>query len=124
MGGEGPGPVIAWFHVLQVPAGGAPEEIRAAWVDLPLPVRRSRPSEGPTAHYARDVRTWERKLVVDGVPVEAADVQRILRMYDRDAAADWWAATSPGKALVFRRHEGRLMPTSLAVRLWPELADY
>lgn len=92
---------------------------------LPLPVRRPRPVEGPDARVGRDVvdRSVVR-VIPDGVVVETDDAQRILRLYGRDEAADWWEKRAPGSGLVFRIHEGRLLPPSLAVRLFPEIDDF
>jgi len=94
-------------------------------VGLPLPVRRPRPIEGPDARIGRDVADRSIvRMIPDGVVVETVDAQRILRLYGRDEAAEWWETRAPGPGLVFRIDEGRLLPPSLAVRLFPEIDDY
>ena len=116
--------IIAWFQITAMPAGGAPEAVRAQWIGVPLPVRRPRPVEGPDAHLARDVADRSLKVIPDGVVVEMHDAITMLRLHGREEAADWWQAQNLRAALVFRTFEGRLLPPSLAARLFPEVEDF
>lgn len=123
------GEILYWFEVLAVPEGGAPREIRAQWVGVPLPVRQPRPMEGPDPRFGRDVHDIRRRTVIpDGVVVEFEDALRALRLFGRDAAADWWAAwarsTGRSAALVFRTREGRLVPHGYVERRYPEVEGF
>ena len=122
-------PVLFWFRVTTVPAGGAPLEIRRQWVGVALPVRRPRPVEGPDAHLGRDV--VDRRIarpISDGVVVEPGDGLAALRFFDHPEAATWWeehlARRPATTGLVFRRHEGEFLPPRLALMLYPELTDF
>jgi hypothetical protein len=121
-------PIVYWFLVTSTPAGGAPKEVRDAWVGTLLPVRRPRPVEGPEAHVARDVRDRQVKLIADGVAVAPDDALRALRLFGRDGAVEWWESyfvqRTSTVALAFRTHEGRLLPPSYALMRFPELADF
>jgi hypothetical protein len=123
------GDVLYWFEVTSVPEGGAPQEIRAEWVGVPLPVRRPRPVEGPDLKIGRDVQDLNRrKLIADGVVVEIADALSTLRLFGRETAADWWDRWSQSgpraAALVFRTWEGRLLPSGYVGLLFPELDEF
>ena len=117
--------ILYWFLVTSVPEGGAPEDIRSQWLNVLLPVRRPRPIEGPDPRIGTNVaKRHLRTVIPDGVVVELADAIRALVASGRDGAAAWWRAlyaTQPKPpALVFRIHEGTLMPASYAERLYPE----
>jgi hypothetical protein len=121
-------PIVYWFQVTSTPAGGAPEEVREAWVGVLLPVRRPRPVEGPEAHVARDVRDRQVKLIKDGVAVAPDDAVKSLRLFGRADAAQWWETYfvqhTSTVALAFRTVEGRLLPPSYALMRFPELVDF
>lgn len=119
-------PVLYWFEVTSVPEGGAPDEVRAEWVGVPLPVRRPRPVEGPNPKVGRDVMDLrQRNMIADGVIVELNDAVAALRIFGRHDAADWWDRWSrrraPTPGLVFRTWEGRLLPAGYVERRFPEL---
>lgn len=120
--------IAYWFRPTTVPMGGAPLYIRQAWIGVPLPVRHPRPVEGPEAYVGRDVidRRIERPIP-DGVWVDLHDAAATLRFFGEEEAAAWWEDLKRRRpmtaALVFRRHEGELMPPSLARLLHPELED-
>ena len=122
MGGDRE-PIVYWFLVTSTPAGGAPEEVRAAWVGVLLPVRRPRPVEGPETHVARDVRDRQVRVISDGVAVAPDDAVRALRLFGREDAAQWWASYLVDRpstiALAFRTLEGRLLPSSYALMRFP-----
>src|ERR1700682_1641303 len=122
-------PVLFWFRVTTVPAGGAPVEVRRQWVGVPPPVRRPRPVEGPQAHVGRDVADRRVvRMIGDGVVVEPEDGFAALRYFGRPEAAAWWeqhlASRPMTSGLVFRRHEGEFLPSRLAHMLHPELTDF
>jgi hypothetical protein len=120
-------PILYWFDVTQTPAGGAPVEIREQWRGVVLAVREPRPAEAPTPFLGRDVlETHRYRMIRDGVPVTVADALQALRFYERPAAAAWWEQTLRDLGqprLVFRIHEGQLLPSSLAPLLHPEIED-
>jgi hypothetical protein len=120
--------IAYWFRPATTPVGGAPLPVREAWIGVPLPVRHPRPVEGPEPHVGRDVadRTL-RRVIPDGVVVPLVDALAALRFFGRDDAASWWQALlveRPTMQLVFRRHEGELLPPRLALMLHPELEDF
>lgn len=120
--------IVYWFLVSRTPRGGAPLDIREAWIGLALPVRRPRPVEAPVPFVGRDVDSDARKIIDDGVPVRGDDALMMLELFDRRDALVWWqeyfshAGLHPN--LVFRTDEGRLLPPSLATRLHPELDGF
>ena len=121
--------VIYWFRPRTIPAGSAPAAVREQWIGVPLPVRRPRPAEGPEGYLGLDV--VDRRIVhpiADGVAVDAADAIAALRFFGRDEAASWWeemlVRRPATESFVFRRHEGDLLPPTLALMLHPELEDF
>ena len=121
--------VLYWFKPTVTPFGGAPQPIRERWVGVPLPVRMPRPPEGPESHVGRDVMDpRERRFVADGVAVLTTDAIAALELFGRDEAAAWWrqylVQRPVSRALLFRRHEGELLPPRLALMLHPELEDF
>lgn len=127
--GDMRGEIYYWFVVAQTPQGGAPLEIREQWNGVALPVRRPRPVEAPVPLVGREIgRETVRNFIDDGVPVLAADALRALDLFGRHEALAWWREWFAGRAisptLAFRTHEGRLVPPSLALRLYPELDGF
>jgi hypothetical protein len=123
------GPILYWFIVSITPQGGAPEEVRAQWNGVALPVRRPRPIEGPSSFRGRRIGAPEELLQIDdGVPVYLADALTALRHFDRELARSWWRdwfdRNPHRRSLVFRIHEGTLLPVGFAVVRYPELADF
>ena len=120
--------IVYWFRPATTPVGGAPLPVREAWIGIPLPVRRPRPVEGPEPHVGRDVAERSRwRVIPDGVVVALADAVAALRFFGRNDAASWWQALlveRPTMHIVFRRHEGELLPPRLALMLHPELEDF
>ena len=121
--------IVYWFRVTSVPLGGAPLRLRQRWIGVPLPVRRPRPIEGPESYVGHDVvdRAIVRSIP-DGVAINPYDAAAALRFFGEHEAAEWWEDFTRQRpmttALVFRRSEGELLPSSLALRLYPELADF
>ncbi len=102
---------------------------RAQWNGVALPVRRPRPIEGPSSFRGRRIGAPEELLQIDdGVPVYLADALTALRHFDRELARSWWRDwfdRNPHRhSLVFRIHEGTLIPVGFAVVRYPELADF
>lgn len=123
------GDILYWFRVTTTPEGGAPREVRDAWIGVPLPVRHALPVEAPASFIGRDVA--DRSIVrhvADGVAVDRDDAVAALRLFGRDEAAAWWSEQFVRHpltaALGFRRHEGELLPIRVAMMLHPELADF
>ena len=121
--------ILYWFRVRSLPEGGAPLEIRQQWLGLLLPIRQPRPVEGPESYIGTDV--MDRRVlrqIADGVAVEPADALKVLRLCERADAADWWEALLARRpavaSLVFRRHEGDLLPSRMAYLLHPELESF
>lgn len=123
------GEILYWFRITTIPTGGAPENVRAQWVGTLLPVRRPPPIEGPEAHVGHDVMDRQIiNLIPDGVEIARDDVLKALRLFDRGAAAAWWSDLFGRRplahSLVFRRHEGELLPVRMAELLYPELEGF
>ncbi|HEV3227733.1 MAG TPA: hypothetical protein VGZ52_12890 [Acidimicrobiales bacterium] len=122
--------ILYWFRVSCVPYGGAPLVVREQWVGALLPVRQPRPVEGPESFLGVDV--LDRRIVnaiQDGVAVDPGDALKALRRLDRHEAAQWWGqlleARRPRVAsLLFRRHEGDLLPDRMARMLHPDLETW
>lgn len=122
-------PIRYWFIVSGTPQGGAPVEIRAQWDGVVLPVRDARRVEGPSPFVGREVGNREVQHVIDdGVAVRTDDAVRALQLFDRAAAARWWqayvAANPRTHKLVFRTHEGQLVPPGYALARFPELEHF
>ena len=124
-----PREILYWFRVTQVPAGGAPLAVREQWLGTMLPVRRPRPVEGPESYLGTDVcdRTIMRPIA-DGVSIEPDDALRALRWFERSDVVAWWSDLLTSRpsisSLVFRRHEGDLLPARMAYLLDPDLQDF
>lgn len=111
------------------PRGGAPEGIRAQWDGVVLPVREPRRVEAPSPFVGREVGNREVQHVIDdGVPVYTDDAVRALQLFGRAEAAAWWqacvAANPRTRKLVFRTHEGHLVPPGYALARFPELEPF
>jgi hypothetical protein len=68
-----------------------------------------------------------RRVIPDGVALPLVDAVAALRYFGRVNAASWWQVLlleRPTMHLVFRRHEGELLPPRLALMLHPELEDF
>jgi hypothetical protein len=121
--------IYYWFVLLGTPQGGAPIEVRAQWDGVAVPVREPRPVEGPTPFRSRQVGSPQvRRQIEDGVPVRSEDAVRALYLFGRPAACAWWQryfdAGPTNSRLVFRSYEGRLVPPSYALAMYPELTDF
>jgi hypothetical protein len=125
--GDAAGKVHYWFLIEGTPLGGAPDDVRAQWDGVVVPVREPRPLEAPVPFATRQVVTRRLSVVADGVPVRGHDAVRALELFDRPART-WWrdhlAAIGRPQRLVFRVHEGRFLSPDTAVRLFPVLADF
>lgn len=122
-------PIRYWFIVRGTPRGGAPEGIRAQWDGVVLPVREPRRVEAPSPFVGREVGNREVQHVIDdGVPVRTDDAVRALQLFGRAEAAAWWqayvAANPRTRQLVFRTHEGHLVPPAYALARFPELTQF
>lgn len=84
-------PITAWFIPRVTPYGGAPEEIKEGWVDVPLPLRYDRPAEGPDPMIGHDVNNiLGVTILANSASVISTDAVKALRIFGRDEAADWW----------------------------------
>ena len=121
-------PILYWFLVTTTPVGGAPEAIRLQWQGVALPVRVPRPIEGPSSHVGIEIESRQRRPIDDGVVILVDDALRSLRHFGRVPALAWWSewfrTHPPLYHLVFRTHEGRLVPPSLAAALVPEIESF
>lgn len=83
--------IRGWFIPRVIPPGGAPEEIREQWVDIPLPFRYDRPVESPEVHLGHDINDYfDVKILRDAVSVVSVDAFKSLRLFARNDAARWW----------------------------------
>lgn len=116
-----------WFVIRDIPAGGAPEDVKQQWVNIPLPCRRPH-AEAPEVHFGTEVGRGfgSVRVIEDGVAIEADDAIKALRLFGRESAATWWETYygRNGSALVFRAYEGEIIPPDYAERLLPGLEDF
>jgi hypothetical protein len=113
-----------WWVPRVIPSGGAAEEIKKQWVDVPLPCRIPRP-EGPEVHLGHDVGSYESvHFVEDGVSISVEDAVKSLSLFGREDAADWWNLNYAGRDLVFRINEGDILPNRSAETLLPGLERF
>jgi hypothetical protein len=120
-------PVEHWFLIEGTPAGGAPLDVRAQWQGVLVPVREPRPVESPMPFRTREILTGTRRVVDDGVPVLVDDALRALELFERPAYTWWHDELAPPRTfdrIVFRTQEGRFLLPPIALRLFPELADF
>lgn len=87
-------------RIKTVPQGEAPENIRAAWIDLTLPCY---PTAGYIAGEELGVRSGlkEKRMARQCVVVPRAEALTILRAADPDAAEWWDTHAIPGGYLCF-----------------------
>ena len=112
--------IAQWFVPSSTPEGGAPEEIRAQWIGVPLPVRKSNVVNtdlvgdyviGANVLNPTDVKVNEPEAMVT---VYAIDAFKALRLASRDDAAEWWETWFEhrhpmlGTRLMFRTSEGQI----------------
>lgn len=110
--------VAQWFTPTTKPSGGAPEEIRAQWIGVSLPVLKSNIVHpeligdyvvGQNIFDPTDVKVNEPEATVT---VEAIDAFKALRDAGRDEAAEWWESWFEtrhpmfGTRLIFQASEG------------------
>lgn len=119
--GEEKPEIALWFIPNRVPNGGAPDQIREQWVDVPLPVRSNHlldPSDEVGGYGVGMNIKDPREIVVrtprESVIVEAGDAFKSLRIAGRTMAADWWEEwfnerhLLMGKELGFHVSEGQI----------------
>jgi hypothetical protein len=121
--------ICYWFLLTGTPQGGAPVEVRVQWAGVAVPVREPRPAEGPTPFTSREIGSpWVRHQIGDGVPVRTDDAVRALHVFGRASASSWWRAyldlNPTNVRVVFRSHEGRIVPPRYALALFPDLEDF
>ena len=84
--------VVGHLRIVATPPGEAPEEIRAAWVGLALPLRKnySKPVALPTVGVLSQKQTEP----AVGYAVLAAEALPLLTRHNPEAAA-WWQKSAP-----------------------------
>jgi len=120
-------PIQAWFVNRQVPFGSAPKHIKEQWVDVPLPLRRMGPAEGPTVQIGHGLGDLtDVHIVDDAMEVYTFDAVKALDIFGKAAAADFWEdMLPPEQVLIFDGSEGQVYPPAVIQRLLPgiELFD-
>jgi hypothetical protein len=97
--------------ITAVPPGGAPTEIRKAWVGLELPLIEEDLEPG----VFRSVNGGKpNPRSFGGFPVKTEDAIKVLREAEQEEAAEWWEkwfleTGRTGKTLVFARDCGELV---------------
>jgi hypothetical protein len=123
-------PIAGWFIPRIIPYGAAPEYIKADWLHVPLPFRDPLP-EGYSPDIGGTTDGSGIALYEDGIRIRSVDAIKSLRLFEREAAADWWREyfISKGRLshgeLLFDKSEGEIQSTILVQRLLPgvELFD-
>lgn len=104
------GRVVANFTLTQVPEGGAPDDIKAQWLGVPLPVRDKALEAASGKQIYFDLITQRMIENTDSIPVQAFDAIVALRLASRVQAAQFWESNVPLLSeLVFRGYEGDLI---------------
>lgn len=120
--------IRGWFIPRVIPWGGAPEEIKSQWVNIPLPFRYDRPSEGPEPHLGHDIQEWsDITFLENAVSIRGIDAVKSLRIFERYEAADWWDGYFMGcySDLAFAiEPEDQLLPHDYLRRILPGLEDF
>lgn len=120
--------IKGWFIPRVVPYGGAPEEVKQGWVDVPLPIRYNRPFEAPEVHMGHDVNNpLEITVFEDAVSIDGFDAVKALRIFGRDGAADWWEGYFRGRSadLAFAvEREDEILPADYVRRVLPGIETF
>lgn len=111
------GPVVADFHITQLPRGKAPEYIRQAWLTegLLLPLRQKALANTALMTtiyfdpYHEDQTT--ETATIDPAEVTTPEAVRALMGVSALQAADYWRG-SGWPVLVFQKSEGVIIPRS------------
>lgn len=133
--GEEPQSIALWFTPNRVPAGSAPEHIKASWVGVPLPVRESNilDTDRTVMGYQlvgsvmdpTDIKLVDPRSTVK---VSTEDAIKALRLFDKHNAADWWTLYFGEHIfdlnLIFQAVEGQLSTVNEILRKFPDLADF
>jgi hypothetical protein len=119
--------IKGWFIPRVTPYGGAPEEIKKQWVDVPLPLRYIR-SEAPEGFIGETVGDPQQiNILADSVTVEAVDALKALRVFGRTEAADWWDGYIGGRGadLGFAVETGdQVLSANYLPRILPGIEDF
>ncbi len=91
-------PIFNWFIPRVTPYGGAPVEIKEAWIDVPLPLRYQRPAEGPDPTIGHEIdNIYGVTILADSASVVSVDAIKALRIFERNEAAEWWEEFFAGR---------------------------
>jgi hypothetical protein len=97
------GPVALNFVLTQTPQGGAPDDIKEAWIGVKLPVREG--NLGGLAVRYVDLLTGELKNNDSPVPIAGIEAVHALAEAGQEAAAEFWIPYQLG-LFTFRAYEG------------------
>ncbi len=115
--------IQGWFVPRIIPAGRAPESIREQWIGVPLPLRNEARPRISIGHAVGDVT--DIRVIVGGAEVVAFDAVKLLRIFERPYAADFWQEeVKPLRTLVFRRDEGQFYSPLEILRILPGIDTF
>ncbi len=120
--------IQGWFIPRVTPYGGAPEYIKKQWVDVPLPVRYLRPSEGPEVHLGHDINNiFDITVLPDAVSIAGVDAVKSLLIFERGEAAQWWESYIGDRNtyLAFGiEPQDQLLPMDFLRRILPGIEEF
>lgn len=123
--------IRGWFVPRVVPYGGAPEHIKQQWVDVPLPIRYDRPSEGPEPLVGKSVASLPGILTIefldDSVTINSVDAIKALKIFGKHEAAEWWERYYRGESgnLGFAiAPEDEIVPASYLQIILPGIEEF
>jgi hypothetical protein len=107
------GQIVASFTIQKVPQGGAPDDVKEAWLGVSLPIRSENIPDGklPNRQVAFDEITEQYNEINSPVKIYGLDAVMALDQAGKVEAAEYWLNTGFVLAtLVFRANEGELNP--------------